>query len=152
MMSTMLLFLQSLFSSRRFLYEIIAVVAVIGVSTGLLIVNQQSINSNSEQYKQNSPPLNTGIIYLPVTREIAQYYALGVDSGALVTGVVKGGPFDKAGIKAGDVITSFNNTKIGESSPLLGLMRSCPVGASAKLEVWTDSGYKTVTIQQKDSK
>ncbi len=100
----------------------------------------------SEQMQGNSSALDHGIVYLPVTQRIADYYGLGVDSGALVTQVTKDSLVDQAGIKVGDVILSFNGVHIGEATPLLGMMRSCPMGNGIILGVWSDGNTREVTI------
>ena len=47
--------------------------------------------------------------------------------GALVGDVVAQGPAEKAGIKRGDVIVSYNGKKIDESATLPLLVASSPV-------------------------
>src|SRR5205807_1737530 len=54
-----------------------------------------------------------GIECEPLDSQLAQYF--GVKGGVLVRSVDKGGPGDKAGVKAGDVITSLGDHAI--SSP-----------------------------------
>jgi len=48
-----------------------------------------------------------GVSGLTVTREVASYYGLPIDTGALVTRVVPGSPADKAGIVPGDIVLQF---------------------------------------------
>jgi serine protease Do/serine protease DegQ len=60
------------------------------------------------------------------TPDIAQSLGLDNAKGALVSEVVEGGAADKAGIKAGDVITSINGRTISSSTELrnsIGLLR-----------------------------
>jgi S1-C subfamily serine protease len=60
------------------------------------------------------------------TPDIAQSLGLENAKGALVSEVVEGGAADKAGIKAGDVITSINGRTIANSTELrnsIGLLR-----------------------------
>lgn len=77
-----------------------------------------------------------GIIYLPITAGLAEYYGLEADSGALVTHVVPDSPADRAGVEAGDVILSFNGTRLNEEIPLLGMIMSCSEGENVTLEMW----------------
>jgi predicted metalloprotease with PDZ domain len=86
-----------------------------------------------------------GITYLPVTPRLSEYYGLGVDSGALVTEVVAGGPADRAGVRVGDVILSFNGA-IPEEVPLLGMMMACPTGNTVTLEVWREKGIRVMEL------
>lgn len=61
--------------------------------------------------------------------------------------IVEGSPADKAGLKAGDVITKFNGTKIGPYADLSVQIRQLKVGAAVTLEVLR--GKETVSIQLK---
>lgn len=53
-----------------------------------------------------------GLAMNSITASDVKQYDLKVDSGAFVTDVAQGGPADKAGIQAGDVITEIDGTKI----------------------------------------
>ena len=77
-----------------------------------------------------------GITYVTVTPVVSASYQLGVQTGALITWVAPGSPAELAGVKAGDVIVTFNETKINEGAPLLGEMMACPAGEAIGLEVW----------------
>lgn len=50
-----------------------------------------------------------------VTPEIAESFGLQQKSGAIVAGVLQGGPADKAGIRPGDILVSVNGEEIGDS-------------------------------------
>ena len=49
-----------------------------------------------------------GVTIAPVTKEVAESIGLGKPTGALVRGAESGGPADKAGIEAGDIITKVD--------------------------------------------
>ena len=49
-----------------------------------------------------------GVVIQQVTKELADGFGLTKPQGALVNSVEKGGPADKAGIEAGDVILRFD--------------------------------------------
>jgi S1-C subfamily serine protease len=133
-------------AGHRWLYGVLIGIAIIGVSAGLYLYHWQSENTMSEQMQGNTSVLDLGVVYLPVTSNIANYYKLKMDSGALVTEVVKGSLVDQAGIKVGDVILSFNGVRVGESTPLLGMIRSCPMGHSITLAVWSNGNTRDVTL------
>ncbi|MFC1916821.1 S1C family serine protease [Chloroflexota bacterium] len=86
-----------------------------------------------------------GITYLPITRGLPEYYELGGESGALITEVIPGSPTDRAGLRAGDVILSFNGARPEEQAPLLGMMMACSAGDTVTLEVWRVN--KTVVVE-----
>ena len=52
-----------------------------------------------------------GVYIQELSQELADTFGLKTPQGALVTKVEKGSPAEKAGLKEGDVITSFNGEK-----------------------------------------
>ena len=61
-----------------------------------------------------------GVSVQPVTPDLARSFGLDKERGALVGDVVAQGPAEKAGIKRGDVIVSYDGKKIDESATLPG--------------------------------
>lgn len=57
----------------------------------------------------------------PINDQLAQYF--GVRRGALVRSVEKNGPADKAGVKAGDVLTSIGDRNVSAPHDLTSYMR-----------------------------
>ncbi|MEQ5839948.1 2-alkenal reductase [Paraburkholderia acidicola] len=70
-----------------------------------------------------------------VTPEIAESFGLEQKSGAIVAGVLKGGPADKAGIKPGDILMSVNGQDITDTTSLLNVIAQIKPGADAKVHV-----------------
>lgn len=60
----------------------------------------------------------------------------GGDSGTVVMGVSPGSPAEQAGLKAGDVIVSFNGKKIGSYAQLFSFLQTSRVGETVRFEVW----------------
>jgi serine protease Do len=85
-----------------------------------------------------------GVSVQPMTADLARSFGLDKDRGALVGDVVAQGPAEKAGIKRGDVIVSYDGKKIDQSTALPGLVAATPVGKTVPIEVLRDG--KTVTI------
>jgi serine protease Do/serine protease DegQ len=85
-----------------------------------------------------------GVTIQPVTEELAQSFGLKQTRGALVNGVVKGGPADKAGILQGDVITALNGTEVKDPSHLQRLVAETGVGKNARVTVFREG--KTVEL------
>src|SRR4051812_37649707 len=74
---------------------------------------------------------------------------LGLDAktkGVLVADVVKGSPADKAGLKAGDVITSFNDTKVLNLPSFRMTVASSQPGQQASLTYFRDGKEHTTPI------
>ncbi|CAG9272010.1 Do family serine endopeptidase [Paraburkholderia unamae] len=70
-----------------------------------------------------------------VTPEIADSFGLKEKSGAIVAGVLQGGPADKAGIKPGDVLTSVNGEAITDTTRLLNVIAQIKPGTDAKVHL-----------------
>lgn len=87
-----------------------------------------------------------GVYIQEITQELAQTFGLDKPVGALVSQVIKNSPAEKAGLKAGDVILSFNGTRIIDSSNLPPLVGRVPVGETAKLRILRDNKYKTISV------
>jgi len=74
-----------------------------------------------------------GVVIQKVTPDIAKSFGLKGSEGALVADVMEQGPADKAGIKRGDVITSFNGKKIKDNEALPRLVGSMEIGKKVKI-------------------
>lgn len=70
-----------------------------------------------------------------LTYELAQEFKLDEPRGALITGVFKGMPADKGGIKRGDVILEFSQTLIRDRSHLLHVVAATEVGKTVEVKV-----------------
>src|SRR5439155_17855844 len=66
--------------------------------------------------------------------------------GALVSTVESGGPADKAGIKAGDVLLAVDGKKVDRSAELPPLVAAVKPGSKANLEVWRDGRKQTLAV------
>ena len=87
-----------------------------------------------------------GVEVQPVTQDIADSLGLKTASGALVAEPQSDGPAAKAGIKAGDVITSVNGAAVKDSRDLARQISEMAPGATAKLDVTRNGEQKTVNV------
>ena len=71
-----------------------------------------------------------------VTQEIADVEKLGEPRGALVASVAENSPSAKGGIKAGDIILEFNESKIKEMKELPKIVAQTEVGSTVNVKVW----------------
>lgn len=76
-----------------------------------------------------------GVLIQKITPELKDKLDLKNENGALVADVVSGGPAEKAGIKRGDVIVSFDGKEIEEMNELPYVVASTPVGKVVTVEV-----------------
>ena len=76
-----------------------------------------------------------GIEPQDITPELAESLKLKVASGALVAKVMRGSPAEKAGIKAGDVITSIEGKNIQDSVAAMAVIAGLKPGKDAKFQL-----------------
>jgi len=79
-----------------------------------------------------------GVVIQKITPEIAKTFGLKETEGALVSDVNEDGPAEKAGIKRGDVIVSFNGKAIKEVDTLPKLVGATEIGKKAKVGIIRD--------------
>jgi Do/DeqQ family serine protease len=76
-----------------------------------------------------------GVEVQEITAPVAESFKLGNVQGALIAGVLRGGPADKAGIKPGDVLTEVEGKPVADPATMLNLIAALAPGASAKLKL-----------------
>lgn len=87
-----------------------------------------------------------GVKIQTVTDEIADSVGLKSDKGALVVEVTKGSPADKAGIRSGDVILSFDGREIEVMRRLPRMVAETPIGKTVKVVLWREGARKEVAL------
>lgn len=87
-----------------------------------------------------------GVRIQPVTDDIADSLGLDTAKGALVAGVIKGGPVDDGSIKAGDVILKFDGKTVSEMRDLPRVVAESPVGKQVDVVVLRDGKEQTVHV------
>jgi serine protease Do len=90
--------------------------------------------------------LDIGASVYSVDQSIASRYNLAVSQGALVTQVVRSGPADKVGIRAGDVITDVNGTAVTTANGLQLLLQTFKVGQSVQVTYYRGTNKQTVSM------
>lgn len=88
-----------------------------------------------------------GVRIQAVTEEIADALGLKEAAGALVAGVIPGGPAEKAKLKDGDVITEFDGKPIGQMRRLPRLVADTEVGKTVPIKVWRDGRELTMKVE-----
>lgn len=76
-----------------------------------------------------------GIEVQEITPEIADSFGLKATTGALIAGVLRGGPADKGGIRPGDVLVAVDGHSVKDSTSLLSLIAALPPGKEANLKL-----------------
>jgi len=87
-----------------------------------------------------------GVRIQEVSDEIAE--SLGMDSakGALVSGVIKGGPVDNGSVQAGDVIVKFDGRDIKAMNDLPRAVAESPVGKTVEIVIVREGKEQTVQV------
>lgn len=88
-----------------------------------------------------------GVRIQTVTDEIAESIGLDGTRGALVSSVTDKGPAEAGGIKAGDVILSFDSKPVDSMRELPRIVAETDIGKSVPVEVWRDERQQTVAIK-----
>ena len=76
-----------------------------------------------------------GVETQDITPELAQSFNLQRTSGAIIAGVVRNGPADKAGIVPGDILLTVQGKPVGDTTEMLNLIAQLPPGEKAKMTV-----------------
>jgi len=87
-----------------------------------------------------------GVRIQEVTKEIADSLGLKSQEGALVSSASAGGPADKAGIEAGDIILEFNNKKVDNMRKLPKIVADTSIGQSVEVKIWRNKKILTKNI------
>ncbi len=76
-----------------------------------------------------------GVSIQEVTSDLAEEFGVKDLKGALVSGVMKGSPAEKAGIKQGDVLLVFNGKEVEDTGHLRNMVSQTPVGTKVKVKL-----------------
>jgi len=87
-----------------------------------------------------------GVVIQEVSKELAESFGLSKAVGALVNAVEKGGPAEKAGVEAGDIILKFDGKPVVSSSDLPRIVGSTKVGGKASIELWRKGATRELTV------
>ncbi|MEO7390557.1 MAG: DegQ family serine endoprotease [Ramlibacter sp.] len=88
-----------------------------------------------------------GVSVQEVNQQLADSFKLDRPEGALVSGVERGGPAEKAGLQPGDVIRSVNGQAVIASGDLPAIVGLSDPGSSVRMEVWRQGRKIEVTAQ-----
>lgn len=94
-----------------------------------------------------------GVTVQEVTQALADSFGLERPQGALISGVERGGPAERAGLESGDIILGLNGRAIAESSQLPVAVATLAPGTKVNVQVWRKNAKRdlTVTLGQMDA-
>lgn len=90
-----------------------------------------------------------GISYIPIDEQAAKEY--GVPAGAGIEAVTSGGAADQAGIRRGDIMTSFDGVELKDTNLLSETLKKHKVGDNVTAKIWRDGREFEVKIKIGDS-
>ncbi len=79
-----------------------------------------------------------GVEVQEVTPELAESFRLPSTSGALIAGVMRGSPADKASIKPGDLLVAIDGKQVKDAQVMLSLIADLAPGRSARFTLRRD--------------
>ncbi|SDI77171.1 DegQ family serine endoprotease [Variovorax sp. OV700] len=92
-----------------------------------------------------------GVAVQEVNQAFADSFKLDKPEGALVSNIEKGGPGDKAGLKAGDVIRKVDSEPIVSSGDLPAVIGQQTPGKKVTLEVWRQGERQEISAKLGDA-
>jgi serine protease Do len=87
-----------------------------------------------------------GVAIQELTKELAESFGMKNNNGALIAGVEKGGPADKGGLLAGDVITKFDGKAINSSGDLPRAVGAAKPNKTVPVEVQRKGAVKNLSV------
>lgn len=87
-----------------------------------------------------------GVRIQPVTDEIAESLGMTTAKGALVAGVIKGGPVDNGAVLPGDVIIKFDGKDVDDMRDLPRVVAESPVGKAVDVVIVRKGVEQTVKV------
>jgi serine protease Do len=88
-----------------------------------------------------------GVSIQAVNQDLARSFGMDQPRGALVSSVLPGGPAQAAGLRAGDVIVSYDGKPIDAASELPLAVGAAVPGANAQVEIIREGKPKTLQLK-----
>ncbi len=81
-----------------------------------------------------------------ITADLAESFGLKKKTGALIAGVLRNGPADKAGIKPGDILLAIENKPISDTTEMLDFIAKLSPTKTVKMTVLRRNQELTLTV------
>jgi serine protease DegQ len=81
-----------------------------------------------------------------ITPELAESFGLAKKTGAIIAGVLKGGPADKAGMKPGDILIAVDGKPVSDTTEMLNLIAQLTPGNKATMTVLRKNREATLNV------
>lgn len=87
-----------------------------------------------------------GVEVQDMTPDLAESFGVKLGQGALIAGVMRNSPADKAGIKPGDVLLAVGNQPVKDAQVMLDLIAALPPGEPARFTLSRAGKAQEVTV------
>jgi serine protease DegQ len=87
-----------------------------------------------------------GVESQDITPELADSFGLGKSSGAIIAGVVRGGPADRAGIRPGDILLTVDGKQVSNTNDMLNLIAQLAPDRKARMTVMRKNRQATLDV------
>jgi serine protease DegQ len=81
-----------------------------------------------------------------ITPELAESFGLTKSTGAIIAGVLKGGPADKAGMRPGDILIAVEGKPVNDTTEMLNLIAQLVPGTKAKMTVLRKNSESVLNV------
>ncbi|WP_194724288.1 Do family serine endopeptidase [Noviherbaspirillum malthae] len=81
-----------------------------------------------------------------ITPELAESFGLTRKSGAIIAGVLKNGPADKAGMRPGDILVAVEGKAVSDTTDMLNLIAQLTPGNKARMTVLRKTQESTIEV------
>ena len=88
----------------------------------------------------------SGLVGQPLTQDLAEGFGLETPGGVIVAKVYPGGPADRAGVRAGDVILGLDGQRVADVESFRYRVATRDLGGTAELEIWRNRTIKTLDL------
>ena len=93
-----------------------------------------------------------GLAVQELNSDLAETLGLQMSHGALVAGIVRGGPAERAGINLGDVITEYDGKPVNEPADLPALVARTPIDKQVQVKLMRDDRPLTLAMIVEEAK
>lgn len=88
-----------------------------------------------------------GVQLQELSYDLATSFGLKEAIGAVIAGVERGGPADRAGVKPGDVVLALNGQPVQTTADLARLVGGTKPGDTVKLQIWRNKNMLTEEVK-----
>jgi serine protease DegQ len=88
-----------------------------------------------------------GVELQDITPELADSFRLKKSSGAIIAGVIRGGPADSAGMRPGDILLAVEGEQVNSTADLLNMISQLQPGQQATLTILRQNQESKLSVQ-----